>query len=829
MAKIVCCDYYGNAVSNLTQWDTNRVLKIMNWGYDVAPIIHYTNRSQTWGYKYTSTLKDGVVTFEVPNKMLQQTDTALIFIGVPRIGSNGDTDIELETVYKIELPIQRRTKPGDYSASDNSDIIDVAALKVVIETALATAQAEYDEMIEGVDDTLNEKLQDIRKEYENEVALLEAMIKDAKNEINDKYDEKSALLTSQLEAGLTNITNSLNGGSPKGIVTPDNIGEFLAESPSHSEGIYLFTNFESGDDYYNYNNYIAWYNPIVATSADRFSDPLIAYNNAIISDNSITYAKLAADLKMAAVEENRTFTHTETSGGEVDDTAMELALAYLTTSAAKPGQIAKIEDGTSGKYKVYIVQTSETSGEGWVHNTTLNTYLGFAGISPSYLPGKCINISEDKETGKITISVLATESVSNSDDKVPLSSAVYKELQNKVDKTFEHSYVDDAEEIQTETLDIVETINSLLDKNKIDKSLFRELFINPEFYNIITTTEDILKLFSLPPEDIREDYRGAIYCITYALLNVIKRVNGNVDTKADNVAELVFSSIDENGEVSGEVSASKTIVEWIKSLCLIDFDGSKLPVNNLFNYVIEILSNELANKADVSELDVKADKSELLNVVKTVKVNGESYSAVNNEVDLGEISNTSEWVDCFNGGSYTTSAQVVESKPNDWEANYKNYFKQTEIGYWAACSSAEDWEDGKIYEGLVQIMVFDNPIPIGSKVDIVIRDYEKTYNSYQSVYLLSGEKNVYVTGWDKIWSNGYYYHWANTNFDFLHPGILSSMNQTTSGRPNISIVPTQKPGAVYLNDVSIIDRILFTPQQYVLSPGMEIKVRYKKI
>ena len=787
MAKIVCCDYYGNAVSNLTQWDTNRVLKIMNWGYDVAPIIHYTNRSQTWGYKYTSTLKDGVVTFEVPNKMLQQTDTALIFIGVPRIGSNGDTDIELETVYKIELPIQRRTKPGDYSASDNSDIIDVAALKVVIETALATAQAEYDEMIKGVDGTLDEKLQDIRKEYENEVALLEAMIEDAKNEINNKYDEKSALLTSQLEAGLTNITNSLNGGSPKGIVTPGNIGEFLAESPSHSEGIYLFTDFESGADYYNYNNYIAWYNPIVATSADRFSDPLIAYNNAIISDNSITYAKLAADLKMAAVEENRTFTHTETSGGEVDDTAMELALAYLTTSAAKPGQIAKIEDGTSGKYKVYIVQTSETSGEGWVHNTTLNTYLGFAEISPN-----------------------------------------------------------------------------------IVKSLFSELFNKAEFYNIITTTEDILKLFSPPPEDIKEDYRGAIYCITYALLNVIKRVNGNVDTKqpkltagenitiegnvinadnmryddtelrnskadneqtihdidggevsatvnrfieglfqsfqghdqqlselrtgkADNVAELVFSSIDENGEVSGEVSASKTIVEWIKSLCLIDFD-----------------------------------KSELLNVVKTVKVNGESYSAVNNEVDLGEISNTSEWVDCFNAGSYTTTATLLDSIPEDWETNYKNYFKQVPAGYWTACSSVEDWEDGKIYAGLVQTMVFDNPIPIGSKVDIVIRDYEKTCNGYQSVYLLSGNK--YVTGWDKIWDNGNYYHWANTNFDFLHPGIFSSMNQATSGTPNFSLTPIQKGGAVYLNrDVSIIDRILFTPQQYVLSPGIEIKVRYKKI
>ena len=85
----------------------------------------------------------------------------------------------------------------------------------------------------------------------------------------------------------------------------------------------------------------------------------------------------------------------------------------------------------------------------------------------------------------------------------------------------------------------------MLDKNKIDKSLFRELFINPEFYNIINAT-DIAKLLSLPPEDIREDYRGDLYCITYALLNVINRVNGSIDDKADNTAELVFSSIDEN-------------------------------------------------------------------------------------------------------------------------------------------------------------------------------------------------------------------------------------------------------------------------------------------
>ena len=347
MAKIVCCDYYGNAISNLTQWDTNRVLKIMNWGYDVAPVIHFTNRLQTWGYKYTSTLENGVVTFEVPNKMLQQTDTALIFIGVPRSGGNGDTDIELETVYKVELPIQKRTKPSDYSASDNSEIIDFAALKSVIETALATARAEYDEKIEGIDDTIESKLAIIKAEYDAEVAELEGMITEAKDEVDEKYNVKSQQLTSQLNNAVAEIKNSIKNGSPQGVITPTNITEYTSGN-THSEGIYLFSGFESGSDYYSYNDHIVWYDPTGATAADKFGEPILLYNATAIGESSISYIMLDANLKMAAVEDNRIF---ETRAA---------AETYLTGSYVKSGQILKILE--DGKYKVYVVQGNSTNG-----------------------------------------------------------------------------------------------------------------------------------------------------------------------------------------------------------------------------------------------------------------------------------------------------------------------------------------------------------------------------------------------------------------------------------------------------------------------------------
>lgn len=172
-AGIKCCDYHGNEVTKLVQWDTNRVLTILNWGYSLPPVIHFTNVAQTASYKTTGILSGGMVTFEVPNIMLQKHDTILVFISVPREGTSGLTGAEVETVFKVELPVERRVKPPEYEYSDNAEVCDISAFKVILEEYRNSIESELNRLkvlTEEIDDMLYIKSGD--KKYKANMEII---------------------------------------------------------------------------------------------------------------------------------------------------------------------------------------------------------------------------------------------------------------------------------------------------------------------------------------------------------------------------------------------------------------------------------------------------------------------------------------------------------------------------------------------------------------------------------------------------------------------------------------------------------------------------------
>lgn len=220
MSKIICHDYYGNVVTSLTQWDTNRVLKIHNWQYDVSPIIQWTNRSKTESYEVESILnQDGTVTFEVPNALLQNTETAIVFIGVARNGENGSSDIENATVFKVEFPIQRRTKPSGYVYSDNATVVDIVALKEVLE-----------------------------------------------NQIESKIDATRTDLSAEITSALHTTLDSVKDGAPK--ATFETQEDLVGKEP----GIYLYHHtLGSTDPMAKYDGYVFYWD------GEKLSDPLTLY------------------------------------------------------------------------------------------------------------------------------------------------------------------------------------------------------------------------------------------------------------------------------------------------------------------------------------------------------------------------------------------------------------------------------------------------------------------------------------------------------------------------------------------------------------------------
>lgn len=220
MSKIICHDYYGNVVTSLTQWDTNRVLKIHNWQYDVSPIIQWTNRSDTESYEVESILnQDGTVTFEVPNALLQNTETAIVFIGVARNGENGSSDIENATVFKVEFPIQRRTKPSGYVYSDNATVVDIIALKEVLE-----------------------------------------------NQIEAKIDSTRTDLSAEITSALHATLDSVKDGAPKAAFETQE--DLVGKEP----GIYLYHHtLGSTDPMAKYDGYVFYWD------GEKLSDPLTLY------------------------------------------------------------------------------------------------------------------------------------------------------------------------------------------------------------------------------------------------------------------------------------------------------------------------------------------------------------------------------------------------------------------------------------------------------------------------------------------------------------------------------------------------------------------------
>ncbi len=146
MAKIVCYDYYGNTVSTLTQWDTNRIVIIKDWGYDSAPVVLISTISGESTYTVESVLSNGEVSFYIPNDLLEQEKKIIIHLCLNRtfyeeVLDSSSNDFgnyyifdnseytkatgsysseqtyyvqknEIETIYEIKLPIRKRTNPG---------------------------------------------------------------------------------------------------------------------------------------------------------------------------------------------------------------------------------------------------------------------------------------------------------------------------------------------------------------------------------------------------------------------------------------------------------------------------------------------------------------------------------------------------------------------------------------------------------------------------------------------------------------------------------------------------------------------------------------------
>lgn len=343
MSKIICHDYYGNLVTSLTQWDTNRVLKIHNWQYDVSPIIQWTNRSETESYQVESILnQDGTVTFEVPNAILQKPETAIAFIGVARNGKNGSLDIENATVFKVEFPIQRRTKPSGYVYSDNATVVDIVALKEVLEKQIESYDKkveqlgnQYQSVINGID----AKIDSARTDLSTEIT---SQYQSAINGIDAKVDSARTDLSTEITSALHTALDSLQGGAPKSTFETE---EDLLGKES---GLYLYHAPQDTPD--PYDGFVFYWD------GEKLSEPLMLYSG---KDSQANISVMV--IKSSTGQQFLEITVTDKDGNE--------NVIHTDNLKGKDGKIGK--DGVSGvTYDIISPDDTQNSLK-----TVLNKYI----------------------------------------------------------------------------------------------------------------------------------------------------------------------------------------------------------------------------------------------------------------------------------------------------------------------------------------------------------------------------------------------------------------------------------------------------------------------
>lgn len=100
-------------VEPLYQWDVNQVLEIRGLSLPVTPQIHFTNELMSAAIVRQSNMNaSGVITVDIPNSLLQKPYKITVYVCIYE-------NRTFESRHAIVIPMKARTRPADYTLSDN--------------------------------------------------------------------------------------------------------------------------------------------------------------------------------------------------------------------------------------------------------------------------------------------------------------------------------------------------------------------------------------------------------------------------------------------------------------------------------------------------------------------------------------------------------------------------------------------------------------------------------------------------------------------------------------------------------------------------------------
>ena len=373
MVSVKLFDKYGNEIDHLTQWDINVTLKIYGFNYEIAPVCHFAKRYDKVAYTATSELSNGTVSVIVPNILLGEENPKCnpIKLYVFLYESELNTG---RTLYEVDLPIVPKLRPLDYEYEDNREIIILSELKVRLESLVARTEETIGTKFDNLENSYHAKITEIKGEIAEDVnnlnrqiinsnTALISEIQQSKSQLNSEINESKEILSSDitnsrntLEADIQNALDSMihgiRDGSPKGVFS--SVGD-LENKPS---GIYLLSNSNDVN-----NGYIYYWD------GEHLSDRLLYYAGIVINNGSITYEKLAEEVKKRfgvfmdyILEADRWINGKQEV--DISDTYTVTTKTVVNVEISTMANIQMLNDDCSA---IYITTNEENDGELLAH------------------------------------------------------------------------------------------------------------------------------------------------------------------------------------------------------------------------------------------------------------------------------------------------------------------------------------------------------------------------------------------------------------------------------------------------------------------------------
>lgn len=141
-------------VDSLYQWDKNQDLEIQGLSLPTIPEIHFTNDAMDRAIVRQATMDDkGIITVEIPNSLLQKPYKITAYVCIYE-------DETFKSLYKLEIPVKARKKPGDYTLENDEEVYSFNALENLVNNTLAVLTEKCDDTIERADEYYNKTITD---------------------------------------------------------------------------------------------------------------------------------------------------------------------------------------------------------------------------------------------------------------------------------------------------------------------------------------------------------------------------------------------------------------------------------------------------------------------------------------------------------------------------------------------------------------------------------------------------------------------------------------------------------------------------------------------